>query len=186
MSSTLHSYTKYGERAALLALIPGLGHFRNRQYLIGMLTVATISVLLLWIWWLAILEFGSHHSNLSAARACFLFWTLVVWQASVIHAYLSAIRQRQQIGTRHSVDLPVQIAVLDSSQSQGRARARNLSRSGACLIASMALPVNATLTIDFGAHTGNQARVVWTKPAANGTENLVGVEFTRPLATLKC
>ena len=35
MIPTLDSCTKYGERAALLALIPGLGHFRSRQYLVG-------------------------------------------------------------------------------------------------------------------------------------------------------
>ena len=186
MSSTLNSYKKYGERAALLALIPGLGHFRNRQYLIGILTAATISVLLLWVFWLAILQFGSHHSNLSAARACFLFWTLVVWQASVFHAYYSTIRQRQQDGTRHSVDLAVQIAASDSIRSQfnAAARTRNLSKSGVCLVVSNELPVNANLTIDMGRHSISRARVIWSKPTGNGTEKLVGVEFAQPLAAL--
>ncbi len=64
MVPTLDSCRRYGDRAALLAIVPGLGHFRNRQYLIGTLTVATISVLLLWVFWLAILQFGSDHSNL--------------------------------------------------------------------------------------------------------------------------
>jgi PilZ domain len=185
MSSTLHSYTKYGDRAAFVALIPGLGHFRNRQYLIGILTAATISVLLLWVCWLALLQFGSQHSNLSAARACFLFWTLVVWQASVFHAYCSTIRQRQQDGARHAVDLAVQVAASNSSQFHASARTRNLSRSGACLVASNALPVNTQLTIAFDGKPANRARVIWSKPTGNGTENLVGVEFARPLAPSK-
>ena len=113
---TLDSCRRYGDRAAVLAMFPGLGHFRNRQYFIGILTAATISVLLLWVFWLAILQFGSQHSNLGAARACFLFWTLVVWQASVFHAYHSTIRQRQQDGARHPVDLAVQIAASGLSQ----------------------------------------------------------------------
>jgi PilZ domain-containing protein len=186
MSSTLHSYTKYGDRAALLALIPGLGHFRNRQYLIGLLTLATIGVLLLWVFWLAILEFGSGHSNLSTARVCFLFWTLVVWLASAVHAYLSSIRQRQEYGARQSVDLPVEITAAASSQSCASARTRNLSRTGACLVlvASQTLPVNTQLAIAFDGQPVNKARVIWSKPAGNGTNNLVGVEFARPLAAL--
>ena len=110
MIPTLDSCMKYGERAALLALIPGLGHFRSRQYLVGTVTVATIGILFLWVCWLAILQFGSQHSNLGLARACFLLWTLVVWQASVVHAYYSTIRLRQQHGSRQPVDLAVQIA----------------------------------------------------------------------------
>jgi hypothetical protein len=181
MTSTLNSYTKYGNRAALLALIPGWGHFRNRQYLIGILTVATISVLLLWVFWLAVLQFGAHHSNLSAARACFLLWTLVVWEASVLHAYYSTIRQRQQHGARHSVDVGVQIAASGLSQLRASARTRNLSRTGACLIAASVFPINTELTIAFEGEPMNKARVIWSKPAGNGIENLVGVEFVRPL-----
>jgi PilZ domain len=184
MSSTLNSYAKYGDRAALLALIPGLGHFRNRQYLTGILTVATVGVLLLWVFWLAILQFGSDHSNLSAARACFLFWTLVVWQASAFHAYYSTIRRRQQDGARQPVDLAVQIAASGLSQFRASARTRNLSRTGACLVAASALPVNTQLTIAFDGLSTNKARVIWSKPAGNGTGNLVGVEFVRPLASL--
>jgi hypothetical protein len=184
MVPTLDSCRRYGDRAALLAIVPGLGHFRNRQYAIGLLTVATISVLVLWVFWLAILQFGSHHSNLSAARDCFLLWTLVVWQASVFHAYYSTIRQRQQDGARHSVDLAVKIAASGVSQSCASARTRNLSKTGACLVAANALPVNAQLTIAFDGQLTNKARVIWSKPAENGTGTLVGVEFVRPLAAL--
>lgn len=186
MSSTTNSYAKYGNRAALLALVPGLGHFRNRQYSIGVLTVATISVLMLWVFWLAILEFGSGHSNLGTARACFLFWTLVVWLASAAHAYLSTIRLRQQDGARHPVDLAVQIDASGLSQPSTSARIRNLSRTGACLVlfASQTLPVNTQLTVAFDGQPVNKARVIWSKPAENGTENLVGVEFVRPLVSL--
>lgn len=181
MAPTLDSCRRYGDRAALLALIPGLGHFRNRQYFIGFLTVATISVLFLWVFWLALLQFGSDHSNLSAARACFLVWTLVVWQASVFHAYSSTIRQRQQDGARHPVDLAVQIAATRLSQFSASARTRNLSKTGACLVAPSSFPANTQLTIAFDGHPVNKARVIWSKPAGNGTGNLVGVEFARPL-----
>ena len=184
MVPTLDSCRRYGDRAALLAIVPGLGHFRHRQYLMGILTVATIGVLLLWVFWLAILQFGSGHSNLSAARACFLVWTLVVWQASVFHAYSSTIRQRQQDGARHPVDLAVQIAALGLSQFRASARTRNLSRTGACLVAASALPVNTQLAIAFDGQPINKARVIWSKPAENGTGTLVGVEFVRPLAAL--
>ena len=184
MPSTLDSYTKYGNRAAVLALIHGLGHFRNRQYCIGLLTAATISVLLLWVLSLAILQFGSQHSNLATARACFLLWTLVVWQASVIHAYRSTIRRRQEHGVRQSVDVAVQIAGPALSPFCASARARNLSKSGACLVASQALPVNAQLTIAFDGQPANRARVVWAKATGNGTESLVGVEFARPIEAL--
>jgi hypothetical protein len=184
MIPTLDSCTKYGERAALLALIPGLGHFRSRQYLVGTATVATISILLLWICWLAILQFGSHHSNLSVSRACFLLWTLVVWEASVFHAYYSTIRQRQQDGARQAVDLRVQIAASGLSQSCSNARTMNLSRTGACLIVSNALPVNTQLTIAFDGQPVRKARVIWSKWAGNETGTLLGVEFARPLASL--
>jgi PilZ domain len=184
MPPTFNSCIKYGDRAALLALIPGLGHFRNRQYLIGTLTVATVSVLLLWVFWLAVLQLGAHHSNLSVARACFLLWTLVVWEASAFHAYYSAIRQRQQDGARHPVDLAVQIDASGLNQFSASARARNLSRTGACLVASNALPVNTQLTIAFDGQSINKARVIWSKPAGNGTGTLVGVEFVQPLAAL--
>ena len=186
MVPTLDSCRKYGDRAALLAIVPGLGHFRNRQYLTGILTVTTIGVLLLWVFWLAILEFGSNHSNLSAARACFLFWTFVVWQASVFHAYWCTIRQRQQDGARRPVDLAAQIEASGLSQSSTSARTRNLSRTGACLVlfASQTLPVNTQVTIAFDGQPVNKARVIWSKPAGNGTDNLVGVEFAPPLAAL--
>jgi PilZ domain-containing protein len=186
MAPTLDSCRRYGDRAALLAIVPGLGHFRNRQYVTGILTVATIGVLLLWVFWLAILEFGSGHSNLSTARACFLFWTLVVWLASAVHAYLSTIRQRQQDGARHPVDLAVQIDASGLSQSSASARTKNLSRTGACLVlvASQTLPVNTQFTIALDGQPVNKARVIWSKPAGNGTNNLVGVEFARPLAAL--
>ena len=184
MVPTLDSCRKYGDRAALLALIPGLGHFRNRQYVIGILTVATISVLFLWVFWLAILQFGSDHSNLSVARACFLFWTFVVWQASAFHAYSSTTRRRQQDGARQPVDLAVQIAASGLSQLCARARTRNLSKTGACLVASSALPINTQLTIVLDGESTNKARVIWSKPAENGTGTLVGVEFARPLAAL--
>jgi hypothetical protein len=146
------------------------------------MTAATISVLLLWVFSLAILQFGSEHSNLGVARACFLFWTLVVWQASVFHVYYSTIRQRQEHGARHSVDLAVQIAASDVSQFCASARTKNLSRTGACLVASNALPVNTQLTIAFDGQSINKARVIWSKPAGNETGTLVGVEFVRPLA----
>jgi hypothetical protein len=184
MVPTLDSCRKYGDRAALLAIVPGLGHFRNRQYLIGLLSATTIGVLLLWVFWLAILQFGSDHSNLSAARACFLFWTLVVWQASVVHAYRSTIRQRQQDGARHSVDLAVQIAASGLSQFRASARTKNLSRTGACLVASNALPVNSELTIALDGQPIRKARVIWSKSGGNETGTLVGVEFVRPLAAL--
>jgi hypothetical protein len=182
MIPTLDSCTKYGERAALLALIPGLGHFRSRQYLVGTVTAATIGIFLLWVFWLAILQFGSHHSNLSMARAYFLLWTFVVWQVSAIHAYLSAIRLRQQNGTRRSVDLAVEIAAADAGQFFETARAKNLSKSGACLLVARELPLNAKLQIEFARKPINRARVIWSKPTGNGTENLIGVEFARPLA----
>src|SRR5262245_60907321 len=175
MSSRKHCYTKYGNQAALLALVPGLAHFRSRQYLVGLLTLATISILLLWVCWLALLQFGSGHSNLAAARACFLFWTFVVWQASVVHAYHSAIRKRQELGVRQAIDLAVQIA--DSSL---RATTRNVSKTGACLVTSDALPVSKQLTIALDGHPTNEARVVWSRPTGEGTENVVGVEFARP------
>jgi hypothetical protein len=161
-----------------------LGHFRNRQFLIGILSAATIGVLLLWVFSLAILQFGSQHSNLSVARACFLFWTLVVWQASVVHVYYSTIRQRQQHGSRQPVDLPVQIAASGLSQSCSSARTRNLSKTGACLVIPNALPVNTQLTIAFDGQPTRKARVIWSKSAGNETGTLVGVEFARPLASL--
>ena len=184
MSSIPNSYAKYGNRAAMLALVPGLGHFRNRQYSIGVLTVTTISVLILWVFWLAILEFGSGHSNLSTARACFIFWTLVVWLASAVHAYLSTIRLRQEYGARHPVDLRVEITAPASSQSCASARIRNLSRTGACLLAASVFPINTQITIALDGQPTNKARVIWSKPAGNGTGNLVGVEFVRPLVSL--
>ena len=184
MMPTLDSCTKYGERAALLALIPGLGHFRSRQYLVGTATVATIGILLLWICWLAILQFGSYHANLSMARACFLLWTFVVWQASVAHVYYLTIRQRQQDGARQPLNLAVQIAASGLSQSCSSAITRNLSKTGACLVVSNALPVNTQLTIAFDGQPTRKARVIWSKSAGNETGTLVGVEFARPLASL--
>jgi hypothetical protein len=183
MVPTLDSCRKYGDHAALLAIIPGLGHFRNRQFLIGILSAATIGVLLLWVFWLAIWQFGSQHSNLGLARACFLFWTLVVWQASVVHVYYSTIRQRQQHGSRQPVELPVQIAASGLSPCYG-ARTRNLSRTGACLVVSNALPVNTQLTLAFDGQPTRKARVIWSKSAGSETGTLVGVEFERPLASL--
>ncbi|MCI0626079.1 MAG: PilZ domain-containing protein [Acidobacteria bacterium] len=184
MESTLHCYRKYGHHAAGLAMIPGLAHFRSRQYKVGVLTCTAISVLLLWVFWLAILQFGSQHSNLAAARACFLLWTLVVWEASVFHAYYSTIRQRQQDGARQSVDLAVQISASGLSQFRASARTKNLSRTGACLVASNALPVNTQVTIAFDGHPIHNARVIWSKSTGNETGTLVGVEFARPLASL--
>ena len=181
---TLDSCRRYGDRAAVLAIVPGLGHFRNRQYLTGIMTAATISVLLLWVFWLAILQFGSEHSNLGVARACFLFWILVVWQASVFHAYHSTIRQRQEHGARHPVDLAVQIATSGLSQLCASARTTNLSRTGACLVATSALPVNTELTIALDGQPIRKARVIWSKSDGNETGTLVGVEFARPLAAL--
>src|SRR4030095_1686712 len=133
MPSTSNSYIKYGERAALLALIPGLAHLRNRQYLIGILTPVGMGVMLLWVCWLGILQFGSNDSSLSTAPVPFLFWTLAIWEASLFHAYYSTIRQRQQDGTRHAVDLAVQIDASELSQSCAIARTRNLSKTGGCL-----------------------------------------------------
>ncbi len=181
---SLDSCRRYGNRAAVLAMFPGLGHFRNRQYFIGILTAATISVLLLWVFSLAILQFGSQHSNLGLARACFLFWTLVVWQASVAHAYYSTIRLRQLDGSRQPLNLAVQIAASGLSQSCSSARTRNLSKTGACLVVSNALPVNTQLTIAFDGQPVRQARVIWSKSTGNETGTLVGVEFARPLASL--
>ena len=184
MPSTSNSYMKYGDQAALLALIPGLAHLRNRQYLIGILTPAAMSVMLLWVCWLGILQFSSNDSSLSMARVPFLLWTLAIWEASLFHAYYSTIRQRQQDGARRPVDLAAQIEASGLSQSSTSARTRNLSRTGACLVlfASQTLPVNTQLTIAFDGQPVNKARVIWSKPAGNGTDNLVGVEFTRPLA----
>jgi len=184
MPSTSNSYMKYGDRAALLALIPGLAHLRNRQYLIGILTPVTMSVMLLWVCWLCLLQFGSNDSSLSTARTPFLLWSLAIWEASLFHAYYSTIRQRQQDGARHPVDLAVQIAALGLSQFRASARTRNLSRTGACLLAATALPINTQLTVAFDGQPINKARVIWSKPAENGTGALVGVEFVRPLAAL--
>jgi hypothetical protein len=184
MLSTSNSYMKYGDRAALLALIPGLAHLRNRQYLIGILTPVAMSVMLLWVCWLGILQFGSNDSSLSTARVPFLLWTLAIWEASLFHAYDSTIRQRRQDGARHSVDVAVQIAASGLSQFRATARTRNLSRTGACLIAASVFPINTELTIAFEGEPMNKARVIWSKPAGNGIENLVGVEFVRPLAAL--
>src|SRR5262245_24050393 len=78
MPSTSNSYMKYGDRAALLALIPGLAHLRNRQYLIGSLTPVGMGVMLRWVCWLGILQFGSNDSSLSTARVPFLLWTLAM------------------------------------------------------------------------------------------------------------
>jgi hypothetical protein len=142
--------------------------------------------MLLWVCWLSLLQFGSQHSNLATTRACFLFWTLAVWQASVFHAYLSAKRLRQEIGARHSVDLAVQLATSDESRLRATAHTKNLSRSGACLVVSKALPLNAQLALDFGTQVVNAARVIWSRPTGNGTETLVGVEFARPLPALVC
>jgi hypothetical protein len=184
MPSTSNSYMKYGDRAALLALIPGLAHMRNRQYLIGILTSAAISVMLLSVCWLGILQIGSNDSSLGTSRACFLLWTLAIWEASLFHAYRSTIRQRQKDGARHPIDLAVQIAASGLSQFGATARTRNLSRTGACLVAANSLPVNTQLTIAFDGQSTNKARVIWSKPAANGTGTLLGVEFVRPLAAL--
>ena len=185
MPVTLNSYMKYGDRAALLALIPGLAHLRNRQYLIGILTSVAISVMLLWVCWLGILQISSNDSSLSTIRARFLLWTLAIWEASLFHAYYSTIKQRRRDGARHPVDLAVQIAASDGSQFRASARTRNLSRTGACLVvATSALPVNTQLTIAFDGQPINKARVIWSKPAGNGTGTLVGVEFVRPLAAL--
>ena len=172
MPSTSNSYMKYGDRAALLALIPGLAHLRNRQYLIGILTPVAMSVMLLWVCWLGILQFGSNDSSLSTARVPFLLWTLAIWEASLFHAYYSTIRQRQQDGARRPVDLAAQIEASGLSQSRSSARTRNLSRTGACLVASNALPVNTQLTIAFDGQPINKARVIWSKPAGNGTGTL--------------
>ncbi|HET6962464.1 MAG TPA: PilZ domain-containing protein [Terriglobia bacterium] len=185
MVPTLNSCKKYGDRAALLAMVPGLGHFRNRQYVIGILSASTISMLLVWIWWLAILQFGSQHSNLSEARACFVCWTVVVWLASAFHAYLSTTRRRQENGARRSVDLAVQISLSDLRQPFQTARARNLSKSGACLVVPQEFALNSKLSIQFPRHQARHARVVWSKPTGKGAENLVGVEFAEPLRALE-
>ena len=184
MPLSLNSYTKYGDRAALLALLPGLAHLRNRQYLIGILTPVAISVMLLSVCWLGILQISSTDSSLSTIRARFLLWTLAIWEASVFHAYYSTIKQRQQDGARHPIDLAVQIVAPDVSQFCASARTRNLSRTGACLVATSALTVNTQLTIAFDGQPTKKARVIWSKPAGNGTGNLVGVEFVRPLVSL--
>jgi PilZ domain-containing protein len=183
MPSTSNSYIKYGDRAALLALIPGLAHLRNRQYLLGILTPVAISVMLLWVCWLSIVQFGSNDSSLSTARLRFLLWTLAIWEASLFHAYYSTIRQRQKDGARQAVDLAVQITVPALSQFRASARTRNLSRTGACLVASDALPVNTELTIGVDGQPIRKARVIWSK-SGNEAGTLVGVEFAQPLASL--
>lgn len=101
------SHAKYGERSALLAMIPGAGHFRTGQYFIGTLTAASVSGLLLWVFWLTILQFGSDHANLGQARAYFILWTLVVWEASVFHAYYSTIRIRQRHAVRQQDEIKI-------------------------------------------------------------------------------
>src|SRR5262245_37825777 len=120
----------------------------------------------------------------SARLECLSFSGLSLWEASLFHAYYSTIRKRQQDGTRHEVDLAVQINASELGQRCAIVRTRNLSKTGACLVASSVLTVNTQLTIAFDGQPTNKARVIWSKPAGNGTENLVGVEFTPPLAAL--
>ena len=180
------SYERYGERAALLAIVPGVGHFRSGQYFIGTLTATSVIGLLLWVCWLAILQFGFQHANLSEVRAYFILWTLVVWEASVFHAYYSTMRIRQRDAVRQPVDMEVQIIGREShgSQFQESGRTKNLSRSGACLVVPKELPIHTMVTIGFNFKSKCRARVIWSKATGKGAETQIGVEFTRPLAAL--
>jgi hypothetical protein len=179
-------FKKYGERVALLTLIPGWGQFRNRQYIKAAVVAVTFLILIYTAVALSVIPLITSHAPLSINQWELLFFALVVWEASLFDAFYKAIERRRQDAQRHTIELGAKVSGFDSTGRQfyENAVTRNLSKVGACLALPNGIRANSKLSVEFLGKKEVPARVIWSKPRGVGTSTLVGVEFHRPLKAL--
>lgn len=111
---------------------------------------------------------------------------LVLWLASVLDAYYSAIHCRMRDARRYNVQLLTTIRGADAAglQFQEIGVTRNLSKVGACLIMSRDLKTGCRVHLEFEGFPRTSGRVVWAKETGNLNERWVGVELLRPIREL--
>ena len=180
------SYAKYGERVAWLALVPGWGQFRNRQYIKGILVAVTLLMLLFATAGLSLLELTTNRSSLSASRWTLILLALIIWEASLFDTYYRAIERRRKDAQRYAVELGAKVTGFDSDGKPFHEEAvtKNLSKVGACLALPIEVLANSQLAVELRGKTQTRARVIWSRSGGMGTDALIGVEFLRPLKVL--
>jgi hypothetical protein len=180
-------YLKYGDRAAKLALLPGLGQFRNRHYLRAVATAGTFCSLIFALAYLHLLELvGLAQQKGGLLRGGLLLGLLILWELSLWDTYRGAIERRRLDGQRFNLQVATTVRGLDvqTGPFEEETATENLSKLGACLLLSKEVAPGALLELELAGLAEHRARVIWQKPTGTGNQRLVGVELLVPLTTL--
>lgn len=184
MRGSRNSYEPYGRRAGRLSLFfPGVGQLYNRQYPKGIVVIVLFSFAAAFLFLLVVKP--GQKVGLPAVVMLILL-PLVVWFASILDAYYSAIYCRMRDAKRFNVQLLTTIRGADAGglQFQEVGVTRNLSKVGACLIMSRDLTAGTRIHLEFEGFPRTSGRVVWAKETGNLNERWVGVELLRPIREL--
>ena len=178
-------YTKYGDRAAILTMVfPGLGRLHDKQFFRGMAIAGVFCILSLCYLWLSIIQLGAYQSSLLGERGDFLLLMLITWEASLFEAFFCAIKIRKGDAKRINTHAPVLVSGVDVNEERFEqvVAARNLSKTGACLVMPREVKKGSLLNLEFESKPRYRGRVIWQKQTDCEDEPMVGVEFLTPLA----
>jgi len=181
-------YTKYGNRVAILTLaFPGLGQLHNKQFLKGMAVAVVFCVLSLCYFWLSITQLVvGYHGSLVDSRVDLLLLMFITWELSLFEAFFCAIKIRKREGKRLNNQAPVLVSGVDVNNEKFEqvVAARNLSKTGACLVMPREIKKGSLLTLEFESKPKCRGRVIWQRHTDCEDELLGGVEFLAPLRAL--
>jgi hypothetical protein len=175
-------YVKYGETAALMSLLPGLGQFHNKHYFKAALVQSIFALITFSIIYLSLIQLGTGVET-SRARALFFLALLIVWEFSLFDSYHFAIENRRRDAKRINVEVAITVHGCDFQQQNFEevALTKNLSKLGACLVLSRKVAIGTQLDVEFEGKVKSRGRVIWERETGNQGKRLVGVELLTPL-----
>ena len=184
MRGSRSSCVPFGKKAALMsAFFPGLGQLYNRNYAKGIVVIILFSFA---VAFLILLVIRPEQEVGMPALGILPFLPLVIWLASILDAYFSAIQSRMHDAKRFNVQLLTTIhgADIEGLRFQEIGVTRNLSKVGACLIMSHDMRKGTHVHLEFEGFPKTSGRVVWAKETGNRNERWVGVELLKPIREL--
>ena len=180
-------YAKYGNRVAILTLVfPGLGQLHNKQFFKAIAFAGTFCILSLFYLWLSLIQLVSYQSGLAEARGNLLLLMLIIWEASLFESFFCAIKTRKRDAKRVNTQTPVRVSGVDINNEEFEqvVAARNLSKTGACLVMPREIKLGSLLTFEFESKSKTRGRVIWQRHTGCKEELLGGIEFLAPLRAL--